>query len=343
MLTLDAVSRRFGAVAAVNDVTLEVADGEFLCLVGPSGSGKSTLLRLAAGLERVSTGRIVLDGVEVDGPGRFVETEHRRVGMVFQDYALFPHLTVAANVAYGLRGRPRAAAAGLARDLLTRLGLAGLASSYPHTLSGGERQRVALARAIAPGPRLLLMDEPFSSLDSRLRDDVRQHTLRFLRETGTTTILVTHDPDEALRVADRVALLRAGRLEQCGGADELYAHPATLFAARFFSEVNELRSVCRQGRVDTPLGTFPAPHLASGSPVSVCIRPQHLHLTARPSGHCARVLATDFLGEIDQVEIEVDGLVDPLRLRAFGRTGLRPNDHVHVDVSQDHALVVPAE
>ena len=342
MLTLDAVSRRFGALAAVDDVTLEVADGEFLCLVGPSGSGKSTLLRLAAGLERVSTGRIVLDGVDVDGPGHFVETEHRRVGMVFQDYALFPHLTVAANVAYGLRGRSRGAD-GLARDLLARLGLTGLASSYPHTLSGGERQRVALARAIAPGPRLLLMDEPFSSLDSRLRDDVREHTLRFLRETGTTTILVTHDPDEALRVADRIALLRAGRLEQCGGVDELYVRPATLFAARFFSDVNELRGVCQQGRVDTPLGTFPAPHLASGSSASVCIRPQHLHLTARPGGHCARVLATDFLGEIDQVEVQVEGLVEPLRLRAFGRTGLRPNDHVHVDVSQDHALVVPAE
>ncbi len=187
-IAVEALSRRYGAVTAIDQISLEVAEGEIVCLLGPSGSGKSTLLRVMAGIERPSVGRVLLDGVEVAGPRTFVEPERRRVGMVFQDYALFPHLTVAANVAFGLRGQSRSDVESTIGALLDRLGLRRYATSYPHMLSGGEQQRVALARALAPSPRVLLMDEPFSSLDRRLREDVRQHTMTLLRETRTTTV-----------------------------------------------------------------------------------------------------------------------------------------------------------
>ena len=342
-VALDGVGLRYGDVQALTGVSLEVAEGEIVCLLGPSGSGKSTLLRLVAGIERPTEGRILMDGIEVAGAGRFVEPEARRIGMVFQDYALFPHLTIAANVAFGLRGRPRAEADRIARGLLERVGLSRYAAAYPHTLSGGERQRVALARALAPAPRVLLMDEPFSSLDGRLRDQIRDETLDLLRETATTTIFVTHDPDEAMRAADRIALLHEGRLVQCGAAVDLYTHPSTLFAARFFSDLNELDGTCRQGRVETALGSFAAPALADGTPARVCIRPEHLRLAPGPSGMAARVLRSAFLGEIDHLVLAVPGLDTRLTLRAFGRTGLAVDDVVYLEVPPHDALIVPRD
>jgi iron(III) transport system ATP-binding protein len=342
-VVVEDVGLRFGDTAALHGVSLAVAAREILCLLGPSGSGKSSLLRLIAGIERPSAGRIIIDGVEVSGPRRFVEPEHRRLGMVFQDYALFPHLSVRANVAFGLQGRTRGEVDRLVTALLERLDLDRHAASYPHMLSGGERQRVALARAMAPGPRVLLMDEPFSSLDARLRDRVREHTLDFLRETGTTTVLVTHDADEALRIADRIVLLREGQLVQCGRPEEIYTQPATLFAARSFGHVNELHGTCRAGRVDTPLGSFAAPHLAERTSAAVCIRPQHLRLAPRPSGIPARVVRKAYLGEIDHVEIAVEGLEAPLTLRAFGRTHVKPDDRVYLTVHPHDVLIVARE
>jgi len=211
-VSLSGVSVRFGARAALDDVVLEVAAGEIVSLVGPSGSGKSTLLRVVAGLERPAAGRVAIDGVEVAGPARFVEPEARRVGMVFQDYALFPHLTVAENVGYGLRKTDRAAARQRVAELLARVGLADRAGSYPHMLSGGERQRVALARALAPAPDVLLLDEPFCALDASLRRQVRADTFRILRETGATAILVTHDTTDADEAGGRIAIMDAGHL-----------------------------------------------------------------------------------------------------------------------------------
>jgi iron(III) transport system ATP-binding protein len=343
-VAVEHVSVRYGAIRALDDVSLDVAEGEIVCLLGPSGSGKSTLLRTIAGIDRPLSGRIAIDGREVAGPHRFVEPEHRCVGMVFQDYALFPHLTIEANVAFGLTGRPRADMRRVVGELLARLDLQRYAGSYPHMLSGGERQRVALARALAPEPRVLLMDEPFSGLDDRLRDRIRRQTVELLRDTGTTTIIVTHDPDEAMYVADRIALLHQGRLVQCGPPDQLYAHPATLFAARFFSDVNEIEGVCRSGRVETPVGIFPAPGRADNVPVAVCIRPQHVRLSsARSAGIPARVLATTFLGASDQLVLAVDGLETPVIARASGRTRLEPGDCVRVDLPVAEVMVLPRE
>jgi iron(III) transport system ATP-binding protein len=334
----------FGHTAALTDVSLDVRAGEVLALLGPSGSGKSTLLRVIAGITPPGRGRVYLAGHEVAGPAVFVEPERRRVGLVFQDYALFPHLTVAANIAFGLRGRGRAEVDAAVHAMLQRVRLDGYADRYPHMLSGGERQRVALARALAPNPHVLLMDEPFSSLDSHLRDRVRQQTIALLRETATTTVIVTHDPAEAVRVSDRVALLRGGRLLQCGPAEELYTRPTTAFAARFLGEVNELAGVCRAGQVDSPLGTFAAPrHLQHVASVRVCIRPQHLRLSRQPTPIHGRVRLAEFVGDGEHVTVDVPGLFSPLSLRVFGRAGVRSGDAVYLEIDSSNVLIVPAD
>jgi iron(III) transport system ATP-binding protein len=340
MLAVESLTLRYGPIAVLDGVSLSAVRGEILCLLGPSGSGKSSLLRLVAGVEHPSSGRIVIGGTEVAGLRTFVEPERRRVGMVFQDYALFPHLTVRANVAFGLTGWKRVDADKAVGGMLDRVELTRLASSYPHMLSGGERQRVALARALAPNPQILLMDEPFSSLDGRLRDQVRQQTIELLRETNTTTILVTHDPNEAVRVADRIALLRKGRLVQCGTPEELYTRPSTRFAASIFSEINEMSGICRNGRVDTPLGSFAAPHLTDNAPCSVCIRPEHLRIAGCPTDICARVLRSEFLGEIDHVILSVPGLQAPVTVRTSGRAGLAAGDAAYLEVHPHDVLVV---
>jgi iron(III) transport system ATP-binding protein len=339
-LAVQALGQRFGPISALEDVSLDVQAGEVVCVLGASGSGKSTLLRLIAGVARPTTGRVLLDGVEVAGPQTFVEPEHRHVGMVFQDFALFPHLTVSANVAFGMQGRPRSEIAAITSSLLEHVDLTRYAQSYPHMLSGGERQRVALARALAPHPQVLLMDEPFSSLDGRLRDQVRQQTLDLLRETGTTTIIVTHEPDEALRIADRIVILDQGRLVESGTPEELYTRPATIFAARLFGHLNELRGTCRNGSIITPLGTFEAAHVAEQGAGSVFIRPQHLRLAASSSNIRARVIRTTFLGEVDHVLLEVAGLDAPVALRAAGRTGLEPDEIVHLDIHHAAVFVI---
>lgn len=271
-LILEAVSHAYGDRLAVRELSLAVEEGEVVCLLGPSGCGKSTTLRLVAGLEPLGHGRIAIGGAIVSGPGAFVPPERRGVGLVFQDYALFPHLSVRENVAFGLKGSAPSRA-GRVEAMLAGVGLTHLAGAYPHTLSGGEQQRVGLARALAPAPRVMLMDEPFSGLDVRLRDQVRDDTLKLLKSSGAATLLVTHDPEEAMRMADRIALMRTGRLVQAGTPSELYARPRDAFVARFFSEINELSVGIRLEETETPFGRWPAEGIRDGAAVML-IRPE---------------------------------------------------------------------
>ncbi len=344
MVELRAVRRRFGTTPALAGVSLDVRRGETLCLVGPSGSGKSTLLRIVAGLERPDDGEVVLDGVVVDGPATFVPPETRRVGMVFQDFALFPHLTVAGNVAFGLRGVPRGDADARVGRLLDAVGLGGFAARAPHTLSGGERQRVALARALAPEPRVLLMDEPFSSLDGRLREQVRDDTAALLRRLGTTVVVVTHAPDEALALGDRVALMRTGHLVQCAPPDEIYRRPASSFAARFFGEVNQLPAICRGGVADTPLGPVAASAVAERAAACVCIRPHDLRIVPEPTTLSGRVVDARFRGGWLDVGVEVTWGADRTLLRVHTLDPAPPpGTVVHLATDLRRAVVTAAD
>lgn len=314
-VALEQVDHAYGSVPSVRGIDLAVSPGEVVCLLGNSGCGKTTLLRLVAGLERPAAGTIRIDGRVVSRRGTFVRPERRSVGLMFQDYALFPNMTVLANVAFGLRHRPHADAE--ARNLLDRVGLARHAYEYPDALSGGERQRAALARALAPRPGILLMDEPFSGLDRRLRERIRTEALRLLRDTGVTVVLVTHDPEEAMELADRIVLMRDGRVVQSGPPAELYDRPADLAAARFFSPVNELPGFVESGLLVTAVGRFPTP-LPDGPGVAA-IRSRGISITSAGAGLPARVTGRRFLGEVEHVEFALPGLDRPLSARIAGR------------------------
>jgi len=317
-LALEHVGLRFDGHAAVDDVSIQVGDGETVCLLGPSGCGKSTTLRIAAGVERQETGRVIVGGEVVSDARRHDPPEDRSVGLLFQDFALFPHLSVAENVAFGLRRRiPQLERRRVVRDYLERVGLEGYEAKYPHQLSGGEQQRVALARALAPKPRVMLMDEPFSGLDNRLRDSVRDETLAILKEEGTAVLLVTHEPDEAMRMADRIALMRAGRIVQVGAPYHLYNHPVDRAAAAFFSDLNVIHSVVQDRQANTPFGLFLAPKLVDGADVEIISRPQHIKILedngAKPlitptDGMPAhgRVVRARFIGAQSLIEVAMD-------------------------------------
>lgn len=276
------VYKRFGAHPVLARLDLEVPAGSLTAILGPSGSGKTTLLRLLAGFERPDRGTIGIGGKIVDGEGTHVHPEQRRIGYVPQEGGLFPHLTVQANVAFGL---PRAARHQGVGDLLEMVGLTGLERRYPHQLSGGQQQRVALARALAIKPELLLLDEPFESLDAHMRASVREEVARILRRSSTTALLVTHDQDEALSLADLVAVLRDGRIAQCAPPQDLYARPVDDELARFIGDANILDGVLDGAFVDTPLGRLPAHWQGAAPPsksaVSVLIRPEQIELRPR--------------------------------------------------------------
>ena len=315
-LAFENVSHEFSpGTPALHGVSLTAEPGEVLCLLGPSGSGKTTLLRIAAGIEMQTGGRLLLNEREIAGPNVFVPPEKRSVGLVFQDFALFPHMTILDNVRFGLTALSREEARKEAMISLARVGLERYAHSYPHSLSGGEQQRVALARAIAPRPAVLLMDEPFSGLDSRLKDSVRAETLSILRHSRATAIVVTHDAEEAMRMGDRIALLKGGRLVQAGTAHELYERPADLFAAGFFSELNVFEGRVAGGRVETPLGGFAAPGLADGVRATVAIRLSGFDVSQTHGQTPARVLSRRFLGVVELVELAVPGMEQPVRAR----------------------------
>src|SRR6185436_11977806 len=341
-LTFDDLSRRYGATLALDHVSLDIAPGEILCLLGPSGCGKSTLLRIAPGVERPSAGRVLLDEQEVGGPERFVPPEKRGVGLMFQDFALFPHLSILDNVAFGLRSLTRREAKAQAHAALDRVGLAQYANEYPHILSGGEQQRVALARAIAPRPSVLLMDEPFSGLDLRLRERMREQTLDILHETRTTCIVVTHDAEEAMRMGDNVVLLRKGRVVQSGSALDLYRAPKDILAARTFSDLNEVPARIENGMARTVLGDFPAQGVGEGRDAIACVRHSGVRLRPAGEGIPARVIDHRFLGDVALVEVAVQGLEEPLFARVRETDAPPVGSEIGVRVDAGDVLVFEA-
>lgn len=341
--------------SAVEHVDLEVYPGEVVCLLGPSGCGKTTLLRIVAGLERVQQGSVTLNGKVVGQAGmRHLPPEKRNVGLAFQESALFPHLSVLENVVFGLESLPARARKQRAMTLLEQLGMARHAKDYPHTLSGGQQQRVALARALAPSPQLMLLDEPFSSLDARLRDQIRDDTLHVLKDVGAGALLVTHDPEEAMFMADRIALMRDGKIVQIGTPQELYCTPNDPFVVRFFGEVNELSGVVWQGRVITPLGEVDAQGLEDGTLVRVMVRPEALcvkTLNQAPAAnhddeHNSHVLMARLLGRTSLLHIcahGADGNETHMHARVPGVFLPCEGQPISLDLDCSQVFVFPVE
>jgi iron(III) transport system ATP-binding protein len=269
----------------IQPTTFALSAGMIACILGPSGCGKTTLLKLAAGVLRPTTGSILIDDMEVAGPKTFVPPEDRKIGLMFQDFALFPHMTALENVAYGLYALPRTEAQNVAAAALESVGLPGKAHRYPSQLSGGEQQRVALARAIVPRPRVILMDEPFSGLDQRLRESVRAETLSLLRQSRATTLLVTHDPLEALAVADHIIVMREGRIIQQGAPETILNAPADVKVARFLGPYNEFSGTVLNARVATALGSVDAPSFSEADKVVVFVPPGDVNIA--PAGKAA--------------------------------------------------------
>jgi iron(III) transport system ATP-binding protein len=341
------VTRRFGSRVAVDRVSLDAKRGEVFCLLGPSGCGKSTTLRIAAGLERADSGLVFVAGRLVDGEGRFEPPETRRVGLMFQDYALFPHLSAKANVAFGLAKLPRSMREARAEEELARVGLLALKDAYPHTLSGGEQQRVALARMLAPKPEVVLMDEPFSGLDSRLRDEVRGATLKRLKEAGAAVVMVTHDPDEAMRVGDLVGLMREGRIVQTGTPTELYREPKDPEAAALFGGANSFHVRVVNGRAHSPFGQLNGTMVGEGQWAEIVYRPAAVKVAKE--GVPALVMAVrPYAGQLEvEAAIEAsalpEGVKAPMLVRAAAplEAALVPGAKVCLSARPEDGFVFP--
>jgi putative spermidine/putrescine transport system ATP-binding protein len=311
-LALSGLSKAFGSARAVEPLDLSVADGEFLTLLGPSGCGKTTILRMIAGIAAPDAGAIRIGGRRVDG----LPPEARNVGLVFQSYALFPHMTVAQNVGFGLRMRrvARADAAPRIAAALDLVDLGALAARYPRELSGGQQQRVALARALVIEPDLLLLDEPLSNLDAKLRDQLREELRALTDRLGVTTIYVTHDQSEAMALSDRILVMRAGRVVEEGAPEALYRRPRTRFTAEFLGQTNVVPVAHRAGRTILPWGEA-LPGLAASGEGHVSIRPEDIALSPSPRGQ-AQVTGRTFLGAAVEYRVVMGGTV--LRVREAG-------------------------
>ncbi|WP_322892094.1 MULTISPECIES: ABC transporter ATP-binding protein [unclassified Yoonia] len=349
-LAVDHLVKTFAGRRVVDDVSLTVMPGQVTCLLGPSGCGKSTTLRIIAGVDMQDSGTIHVDGQLICDTVNRVPPEGRSIGLMFQDFALFPHLTVAQNVGFGLRGRQDQ---GRVEALLQKVGMLRYLHDYPHQLSGGEQQRVALARALAPKPRIMLMDEPFSGLDDRLRDDIRDETLEILKSEGTAVLLVTHEPNEALRMADEIALMRDGRIVQRGSPYNIYNAPKDLQAAGFFSDINVIRGKVQGALTDTPFGQFLAPGVPDGTEVDIVIRPQHLKIDFDRAGRGPNPTPQDgtpargvvqrarFIGASSLVEFRMDFDGSILRAAVPSVFLPKPGTPLWIMIRRDRCFVFP--
>uniref|UniRef100_A0A7C1JYH3 ABC-type quaternary amine transporter n=1 Tax=Caldilinea aerophila TaxID=133453 RepID=A0A7C1JYH3_9CHLR len=336
-LSLTNVSKRFGDVVALEDLSLEVAPGELLAMVGPSGCGKTTVLRLVAGLESPDSGRIEIWGQIVVDKNTHLSPETRKVGLVFQDYALFPHMTVSENVGFGLHNWDHKTRTRRIAEVLELVQLGHLADRYPNELSGGEQQRVALARALAPQPKVLLLDEPFSNLDAALRAQMREEVRNILKAVHTTALFVTHDQEEAMFMGDRVAVLNAGRLEQITTPDEIFTAPASRFVAEFLGPTDFLPGKITHEGVHTEIGLLIQPvDLPVDTPVEVALRPDDITLVPDPTSE-ARVLTRYFRGTMNvyRVRLPSGRIVHSLQAHTLNLT---PGTPVRVQMEPGHAL-----
>ncbi|WP_029040144.1 ABC transporter ATP-binding protein [Cucumibacter marinus] len=343
-LEFDDVHCRIGERDVLNGVDFTLSPGEIVCLLGESGSGKSTILRAAAGIQPITGGRVLINRKCVSDARTTIQPDKRGVGLMFQDFALFPHMSVLENAIFGLKKLGRREALKQARQALKRVGLADRENDYPAQLSGGQQQRLALARAVAPRPGILLLDEPFSSLDARLRQAVRSETLAVLRETGATSLIVTHDPEEAMLLGDRIALLRAGRIIQIDRANDVYDHPVDLNAARFLSHLSEVEGEVRNNVALTPIGPVPVSGRQDGQRVIIGIRPVGaVHLSLGGDGAAGRIVSRrDALG-VGNYEVLVAGVEHPIRLRRQAHPEFVPGRDVYLSLDPAHVLVFDAD
>ena len=346
MLEFRHMSHAYNDNPSVRDVSFSVSEGEVVTLLGPSGCGKTTLLRLAAGLERPRQGEIWLDGKLVSDAGMVVAPETRGVGFMFQDYALFPHLNVLENVLFGLREKGSAATRrGL--DVLAETSIEHLADSYPHELSGGQQQRVALARALAPRPSVILLDEPYAGLDSRLRERIRDQMLHVLKAAGTAALMVTHDAEEAMFMSDNIIVMRDGQVQQTGRPVNLYCQPNSAFVAEFFGEVNRLEGQVSNGCIETVLGTFDAPdRMQNGDAASIVIRHEALNIEPNGTGDDANafVMEARLLGRASLIHLSIPTGTSELHFHARvpGLNSLPTGSPVRVTVDKAQAFVFPS-
>jgi len=284
VIELKNITRYYGSSTAVDNVSFKVEKGEIFAILGPSGCGKTTMLRLIAGFEKPNSGEIRIDKKIVAGTDRYIPPERRHVGMVFQDYAIFPHLNMEENIAYGLN-MPNEQKEGVVEDMLRFVGLEGFSKRYPHQLSGGQQQRVALARALAPGPVVILLDEPLSNLDTDTRIRMREELLSILRKVNTTTIIVTHDQEEAFSMADHVAVMNNGRIEQKGTPEEIYHFPSTMFVANFVGQADFIDGVVEEEKITTEIGIFPNNKgFSNNTKVQLMIRPDDISFVLNKKG-----------------------------------------------------------
>lgn len=290
---------------AVRNVNLEVEKGELLALVGESGSGKTTLLRLIAGFEQVDKGEIYINEQLVADEKTFISPEKRKVGMVFQDYALFPHLTIDDNIAYGLHGMPREQRKQRIEEVKKLVGLLSFGKRFPHELSGGQQQRAAIARSLAPNPSILLLDEPFSNLDGVLKDQVRQEIRQIIKKSGTTAVFVTHDTRDALSTADRIAILKDGGIQQISQPEEIYNHPHNIYVANFFGKVNVFNALATSNGFESNLGFIPtSKSIGHEGKVVVAVRPEHILLcSSGQSTLSGSVENITYLGDHKQLQL----------------------------------------
>lgn len=336
IVSLANVTKQFKqmAVPAVVDLSLQLYQGEILALLGPSGCGKTTLLRLIAGFELPDQGTIAIAGQTVFQPGRSLPPEQRGVGMVFQDYALFPHLTVGDNVAFGLHQLRKSGIGIKARvmDVLALVGLSSLAHRYPYQLSGGQQQRVALARALAPRPALVLLDEPLSNLDVQVRAHLRQELRQILKTAGTSALFVTHDQEEALILADRVGVMRRGSLEQCDRPESVYYAPKTRFVAEFVTQANLITGHRTGEQWHTEIGTFALQNSPGGDRAEIMIRPEAIAIVPDPNGS-AIVTSRQFLGREQRYTLELQS-GRPLQVRTTAEQSVAIGTRVNLTINQ---------